>query len=149
MVKLGPGSLLAKIDIQSAFRLLPIHPLIITCWPYAETKTMYWHLLYHLGLGQPQKLFNILADLLSWIILKQGASSLLHYLDNFLTIGRPTSGICNQNLNIITRTCEELEVPLASEKIEGPATSIPFLGIILDSSKMEACLPPDKLTCIQ
>ena len=26
-----------------------------------------------------------------------------------------------------------------------PATSLPFIGIILDSSKMEAHLPPDKL----
>ena len=81
--------------------------------------------------------------------MKQGASSLLHYLDDFLTIGPPTPGICNQNSNIITRTYEKLEVPLASEKIEGPATPIPFLGIILDSNKMEACLPPDKLTRIQ
>ena len=110
-------------------------PCIDTCLPF--------------GLRSAPKLFNILANLLSWIILKQGASSLRHYLDDFLTIGRPTSGICNQNSNIITRTCEELGVPLVSEKVEGPATSIPFLAIILDSSKMEAHLPSDKLTHIQ
>ena len=95
------------------------------------------------------KLFNVLADLLSWIILKQGATFLLHYLDDFLTIGPPTSDICKTNLNIIMRTCKELGVPLAIEKIEGPATSLPFLGIILDSNKMEAHLPPDKLIRLQ
>ena len=42
-------------------------------------------------------------------------------------------------------TCKELGVPLALEKIEGPATSLPFLGILLDSQKMEVRLPPDKL----
>ena len=47
------------------------------------------------------------------------------------------------------RICKELGVPLALEKIEGPATSLPFLGIILDSSKMEARLSRDKLMCIQ
>ena len=54
MVKLGPGSLLTKIDIQCAFRLLPIHPLIVTCWPYAGNKDRVLTPAYHLGSGQPQ-----------------------------------------------------------------------------------------------
>ena len=60
------------------------------------------------GLKSAPKLFNILADLLSWIILQQKASFLLHYLDDFLTIRPPISDICRTNLNIIMRTCEEL-----------------------------------------
>ena len=49
------------------------------------------------------------------------------------------------NLEIIKTTCKELGVPLALEKIEGSATSLPFLGILFDSQKMKARLPPDKL----
>ena len=40
-------------------------------------------------------------------------------------------------------------MPLALEKVEGPVTALPFLGIILDSNKMEARLPLDKLTRIR
>ena len=36
-------------------------------------------------------------------------------------------------------------VPLAADKIAGPATSLVFLGIELDSVRMEARLPDDKL----
>ena len=39
------------------------------------------------GLHFAPKLFNILADLLSWIAQQQGISqTLLHYLNNFLRI---------------------------------------------------------------
>ena len=149
IVQLGQGSLLAKIDIQSAFRLLPIHPTDRPLLAMHWKQGLYIDTCLPFGLRLAPKLFNILADLLSWIILKRGASFLLHYLDDFLTIGPPNSDICKTNLNIITRTCEELGVPLAFEKIEGPATSLPFLGIILDSSKMEARLPLDKLMRIR
>lgn len=142
------GSLLGKIDIQSAFKLLPIHPtnhhLLAICWK----QRLYINTYLPFGLWSAPKLFNILADLLSWIILKQGTSSFLHNLDDFLTIGPPAYGICKQILNIITRTCEEFGVLLALEKVEGPSF-LPYLGIILDSSKMKAHLWPDKLTSIQ
>ena len=35
---------------------------------------------------------------------------------------------------IITKTCDELGVPLAAEKLEGLATCITFLGIEVDSA---------------
>ena len=36
-------------------------------------------------------------------------------------------------------------VPIAEHKTEGPSLIIEFLGIIIDSQKMEARLPSDKL----
>ena len=38
---------------------------------------------------------------------------------------------------------------MALKKVEGPATSLSCLGIILDSSKMETHLLRDRLTSIQ
>ena len=38
-----------------------------------------------------------------------------------------------------------LGIPLALEKVEGPFTSLNFLGITLDTAKMEARLHDDKL----
>ena len=101
---------------------------IDTCLPFA--------------LRSAPKLFNILADLLSWTIHIKGVSFCIHYLDDFLTVGLDP---CKTNLAIIKTTFKELGDPLAEEKIEGTATSLPFLGILFDSQKMKACLPPDKL----
>ena len=78
-------------DIQSAFRVLPIYltdcHLLAICWK----QRLYIDIGLPFKLNSAPKLFNILAYLLSWIILKHGASSLFHYLDDFLTIRSPTS----------------------------------------------------------
>ena len=145
IVRLGRGALLAKIDIKSAFRLLPVHKddrhmlgmlwnggvYIDTCLPF--------------GLRSAPKLFTIVAEFLAWIAQQNNVSFLIHYLDDFLTIGPPLSSACQHNLDTIIRICNYLGVPLALEKVEGPSTSLPFLGIVLDTIKMEARLPEDKL----
>ena len=95
------------------------------------------------------KLFNVLADLLSWILMQQGISPLIHYLDDFLTMGPADSTICQENFATIQRFCQELGIPLALDKLEGPSHSLTFLGIELDTVRMEARLPEDKLTRIR
>ncbi len=146
ILTLGRGALLAKIDIKSAFRLIPVHPndrhllamewndqvFIDTCLPF--------------GLRSAPKLFNIMADLLAWILKHQGVSYLIHYLDDYLTAGAPDSPECLHNLQITIQTCQALGVPLAIEKVAGPAPVLEFLGILLDTARMEARLPEEKLT---
>ena len=92
---------------------------------------------------------NILADLLEWILLHLGVSVLLHYLDDYLTMGPPNTQICNQNLRLLIEVCTMLGIPLALEKVEGPSTILEFLGILLDTMRMEARLPAEKLIRIQ
>ena len=70
---------------------------------------------------------------------------MLHYLDDFLTIGQPNSSECHQNLQTIIQVCQFLNIPLATEKVKGPATTLEFLGILLDTVHIEARLPPEKL----
>jgi len=149
ILQLGKGTMMAKIDIKNAFRLLPVHPadrhLLLMDW----NNSTYIDLCIPFGLRSAPKLFNIAADLLQWIAEYHGVAPLLHYLDDFLTLGPPHSKVCLQNLDTLKHICSRLGVPLALEKVEGPSTSLPFLGIILDSDRMEARLPDDKLARIQ
>ena len=69
----------------------------------------------------------------------------MHYLDDYLTLV-PSAPACKENLKL---TFARLGVPLAEEKLEGPSTTILFLGIILDSVHLEAHLPADKLEGIK
>ena len=46
-------------------------------------------------------------------------------------------------------TCHIAGAPVEEEKSEGPATTIPFLGIEIDSMAMELRLPQEKLTQLQ
>ncbi len=90
-------------------------------------------------------LFNILADALEWILKQQRVTFVVHYLDDFLTTGSPDSSECQSNLDKLITTCSLLGIPLATEKIGGPATSLEFLGIELDSMAMEARLSPQNI----
>ena len=49
----------------------------------------------------------------------------------------------------MTQVCAELGVPLASEKVEGPASSLVFLGIEIDSNAMQIRLPDRKLAKVK
>ena len=87
--------------------------------------------------------------MLAWVLKQQGVAPLLHYLDDFLTIGPPDANTCQKYMDTIKEVCEILGVPLAVEKVEGPSTVLSFLGITLDTCKMEARLPEEKLTRVQ
>ena len=149
IIELGPGTLMAKIDIKNAFRLIPVHPgdrhllgmrwkeysFIDTCLPF--------------GLRSAPRLFNVMADLLTGILHRQGVTFVIHYLDDFLTLGPAGSSLCQQNLSTIQKVCASLGIPLALEKVEGPSTTLTFLGITLNTMRMEARLPDDKLSRIR
>ena len=88
-------------------------------------------------------------DLVSWVTTQQGVTFSMHYLDDFLMFGPPDSLVCQHNLNTFTQVCDELGIAtLGFKNLEGPSTSLTFLGIILDTHRMEICLPKDKLQCI-
>ena len=149
ILELGPNTLLAKLDIKSAFRLLPVHPADRNLLAMQWGSSIYIDGCLPFGLRSAPKLFNIMADLLSWIAQQKGISQILHYLDDFLLIGPPCSPECQLNLDNFMQICFNLGIPLASEKLEGPATSLTFLGITLDTARMEIRLPPKKLLRIQ
>ena len=140
--KVGPGALLAKIDIRNVFRLPPVHPddrhLLAMEWK----GNLYIDACLPFGLRSAPKLFNIVADTLVWNLENQEAMFILHYVDNYLTVGQPDSP---ESANNHTGVREFLNIPLALEKIEGPATTLEFLGSLLDTVHMEARLPLEKL----
>lgn len=144
-----PGTLLAKIDIKNAFQLLPVHPTDRHLLAMEWENAIYLDTCLPFGLRSAPKLFNILAELLTWIAHQNGVTYSIHYLDDFLTLGPAGSVICRQNLQIFINTCSRLGVPLALEKVEGPSTSLTFLGITLDSSHMEIRLSEEKLLRIR
>jgi hypothetical protein len=83
--------------------------------------------------------------LLSGSYEKKGLPGLSTNLDDFLVIGAPNTGECQSFLDKMLSYCNTLGFPLATDKIEGPCTSLCFLGICLDTIAMEAKLPDDKL----
>ena len=128
---LGKGALLAKIDIKSAYRLVPVSPVDRRWLGMELGGNLYVDGMLPFGLRSAPKIFNALADALEWCIAMEGVEGIFHYLDDFAIIGPPDSDICALHLNTLVRICKELGVPLAPEKQEGPTSVIIFLGIII------------------
>ena len=59
------------------------------------------------------------------------------------------SAACHNHLTTIKEVCQDLGIPLALEKVEGPSQCLTFLGITLDTERMEARFPSDKLLRIR
>ena len=55
------------------------------------------------------------------------------------------ASVCSQTMNVLKQVCEEIQMPIAPEKLEGPATVVEFLGLMFDTDYMVICIPPDKL----
>ena len=54
-----------------------------------------------------------------------------------------------QGIRLATDTFCSLGVPVASHKTEGPSSYIIFLGIVVDTSLCQLCLPEEKLQRLQ
>ena len=103
------------------------------------------------GLRSAPKIFTAVADALEWAMKKRGVSAHAaeHYLDDFILLGSPHSQECQANLDTALTVCSTLGVPLAREKLVGPATCLTFLGIEVDTASLELRLPEEKLMALR
>ena len=89
---------------------------------------------------------NQFAEALQWILQHNyGLQWLIHHLDDYLIVGAPDSHSCGEHLQCFLRVCMLLGFPIAMDKVDSPATVLPFLGLELDSVLQQIHLPPDKL----
>eukprot|EP00731_Ephydatia_muelleri_P031374 Em0022g888a len=128
--KFDRGALMAKLDLQAAFHMVPIWP---SEW---ELLGMHWRDQYYvdtclpLGYVLPQvSSTDNFASALHWILEHNYGATLLHYLDDFLLLGPPGLPTCQDFMSTMLRVCQELGMLVAMEKSEGLATSLTFLGI--------------------
>ena len=102
------------------------------------------------GLRSLPALFNRLATSAIQLILQHDYSirHLIHYLDDFFTAGPAGSPTGHQNMSKMNHLCEMINAPIKPDKEEGPSTSLTFLGILLDTTTMQASIAAEKKTDI-
>ena len=146
---LGPGTELVKIDLKDAYRVIPVHPqdhhLLGTQWcgdTFVDRSLPF-------GLRSAPKIFTAFSDMVAWAIHYRGVRHLLHYLDDFLLFGQPGTLEAGQAVATARAVFSEAGIPVAEHKTEGPATSVTFLGILVDTVQFQLRLPSDKLARLQ
>lgn len=145
VVHSGPGTLLAKMDIESAYRMVPVHPADRLLLGVQWKGGVYFDTRLPFGLRSAPKIFTAVADALQWILQEKGVSWVAHYLDDFITLGAPGAQECQSNMEQMLSVCRHLGVPIAPSKCEGPATVLVFLGFEIDTVRLIVRLPEGKL----
>ena len=146
MIKVvGQGCFLAKTDIKSAFRILPIRPEDYSLLGMRWKEKFYFDKCMPMGCSSSCRTFESFSTALEWIAQRKlGIKYILHILDDFLIIAG-TSVLCQAQLNLFLKFCQVLGVPMAPEKTLGPLRVLSFAGIELDTCNSEARLPQEKI----
>ena len=146
ILELGCGTELAKIDIKSTYRIVPVHPEDRPLLGMKWQDRIYVDATLPFGLRSAPKIFNALADAAQWIIQEMGARYLWHYLDDFITIGAAGQGECKFNCDVMKQACTLLGIPLASEKYAGPTCClVTYPATALEGGADESCPPEEQL----
>ena len=79
--RLGRNTLLIKVDLKSAYQMVPIHPqdwhLFGICWE----DQVFVNQALPFGLCSAPKLFSAVTDAIGWSLLQVGVLFHIHYLE--------------------------------------------------------------------
>ena len=141
----GRGCFSAKTDVKNAFRIIPIRPHDYGLLGMRWRNLYYYDRCMPMGCSSSCKTFETLSTAMEWIAqTKLGIKHIIHLLDDFLIIAQSRS-LCQDQLRLFLDLCSYLGIPIAPEKTCGPANTLSFAGIELDSVSFEARLPLDKI----
>lgn len=130
---LGKGALLGKVDVKSAFRLIPVHPSDFELLGFSIDS------LYYVDKCSIScKIWETFANFLQWLTQKRsGLETLDHYLDDFILAGKIGTNNCEKLMSEFDNICTELNIPLAEDKGLGPVSVLTYLGLEIPKPKVE------------
>ena len=142
--RLGMHAQLCKVDIESAFKILPINK---AQWPYFGFKwqnKFYFFKRLCFGCRSSPFTFTLLSEAIAWIAMNCfQIRHILFLLDDFLTIDHPNTD-ARVTMSKLMHMFHSLNIPLSMEKCEGPSSRLIYLGVELCSATMCVYLPDDK-----
>jgi len=138
-VLLGRGSLIAKIDIKSAYRLIPVVPQEQRYLGMFWRNHVYVDGMLPFGLRSAPKIFTAVADVLEWRISRAGVQYIYHYLDDSVVLECPDAEECAKSLSTLKTVCGDLGVLLAPEKQASPSTRLVSFWELLLTHFVKSC----------
>ena len=138
------GWFMAKLDLKSAYRKVPVHHADSHFLGISWKGNEFLDRALPFGLRSAPIIFNAVADGLAWAMICSGIVHLAHYLDDFIFWAQDATS-CRQILESAVSLAGRLGLPVEPTKVEGPSSTLIFLGIEIDSVARELRLPKSKL----
>ena len=138
---------LGKLDIKSAFRLLPVNPLDFDLLGFRFNSCWWVDRCVPMGCAISCSLFEKFSSFLEYhvkTIAGEKVINIRHYLDDYV-IASSSRDECDEAMQLFAKACDELGVPIAHEKTEGPSQVITYLGLEIDTQRKQVRVPQDKL----
>ena len=149
VIRAGKGAHMVKADIESAFRLLPVHPSDFNLLGIKFRGKYYVDKALPMGASCSPAFFEMFSSFLDWVVRQEvGSDKVIHYMDDFLFVGCADVSnklSCQRLVTGFERVCKKLGVPLAANKSVGPTSCLVFLGLEIDSIRQTVSIPSDKL----
>jgi hypothetical protein len=155
--KYGKGTLMAKLDLEDAFKFILVHKddweLLGTTWERhnndgTHTKEYYVDVVLPFGSKSSPRLFNNFACALEYIMYNHNVSDVIHYMDDYFTVGPANTAICKNNLENMINVCQEAGFSIQPTKLVSPTNTLEFLGIEIDSVSMTTRITQKRLNKI-
>ena len=106
----------------------------------------YYERCLSFGLASAPQLFERFSCAIHWILVnKFNIPAVSHVLDDFIFFNKGGSDACLVSLNTFIHVSKTMNLPLKPSKTVTPRTTVVLHGIEVDTERMEARLPEDKL----
>ena len=142
---------LAKSDLVSAFRMLPIKKQHWKWLIFKAENPITHEMVYFVDKCLPfgtsiscshyQRFSNALKRITEFVTGKRWA--ITNYLDDFLFIEKSKER-CDRLVRTFLSICKHIRVPVSLEKTEWATSNLTFLGILLDGEHLTLSIPLDK-----
>ena len=145
----GHNAWMAKSEIKSACRLLPVAPSEYELLGFHFQGKFYHDKCLPMGCSVSCSLFETFSTFLEFQVKEVSQSvGITHYLEDFLFVGESASS-CAALLQTFRDVWTQLRVPLAEEKTTGPCQTIIYLGLEIDCVKQEIRVPVHKVQALR
>lgn len=147
--RLGRHCWLIKLDIEAAYRQVPVRiedrPLLGFIW----RGKYYYDRCLPFGLKSSCRLWELYATALHYFLQHTlGIECVIHYVDDFLFVIKELR-MARTQLTQALKLCDFVGLPMAGHKTEGPVHMLIFLGLELDTARMEARLGAARLASLR
>ena len=130
---------------MDAFKQIPFHPSLWHLYGVKWNGEYFFYTRLVFGSRSSPKMFDWLSQAICWMLAHHnyGIDFILHLLDDFLTVDSPNV-TADRTMAILSLIFNRLHIPIAPHKTVGPTVELQYLGIILNTSTMQATFPKEK-----
>lgn len=145
-----PGYFCAKIDLQAAYRSVPIHPddydVTGIQWTFKgdSEPTFLFDARLPFGSNKGPSHFHRLSQAIRRSMIREGCNGIVAYLDDFF-IAAPTFDECKYWMLELISLLRTLGFYISYKKVVGPTQNITFLGININTQNSTLTLSEEKI----